>query len=87
MKEYKFIIEGLDCPNCSAKLERAIANSKLFNEVSLSFVNKTLVFKSEEDYDCVVNEINKINAISKTIIATTDTTQEILNNLKLSKNK
>ena len=33
MKEYKFIIEGLDCPNCSAKLERAIANSKLFNDV------------------------------------------------------
>ena len=60
MNEYKFNIGGLDCPNCSAKLERAIANSKLFNEVSLSFVNKTLVFKSEEDYDCVVNEINKI---------------------------
>ena len=60
MKEYKFNIGGLDCPNCSAKLERAIAGSKLFSDVSLSFVNKTLVLHSEEDYECVVSEINKI---------------------------
>ena len=60
MNEYKFNIGGLDCPNCSAKLERAIAGSKLFSDVSLSFVNKTLVLYSEEDYECVVSEINKI---------------------------
>ena len=60
MKEYMFNIGGLDCPNCSAKLERAITGSKLFSDVSLSFVNKTLVLHSEEDYECVVNEINKI---------------------------
>ena len=60
MKEYKFNIGGLDCPNCSAKFERAIAGSKLFSDVSLSFVNKTLVLYSEEDYECVVSEINKI---------------------------
>ena len=60
MNEYKFNIGGLDCPNCSAKFERAIAGSKLFSDVSLSFVNKTLVLYSEEDYECVVIEINKI---------------------------
>lgn len=48
MKEYKIKILGLDCPNCAAKLERALANNKYLNNVSLSFVTKSLSFNIDD---------------------------------------
>jgi len=62
MKEYRVKVLGLDCPNCTAKLERALANSKLLQNVSLSFVTKTLVYSlnNEEDYNSSIDEIKRI---------------------------
>ena len=60
MNEYKIKIGGLDCPNCTAKLERGIKNNKYFFDVSLSFVNKLLILKSELSLEEVKHELNKI---------------------------
>ena len=62
MKEYKVKILGLDCPNCAAKLERALANNKYLNNVSLSFVTKILSFNTDDSisFDNALIIINKI---------------------------
>ena len=60
MNEYKIKIGGLDCPNCTAKLERGIKENKNFFDVSLSFVNKLLILKSELSLEEVKHELNKI---------------------------
>lgn len=62
MKEYRLKILGLDCPNCAAKLERALANNKLLKDVTISFVTKTLSFvlENENKYDYAIVMINKI---------------------------
>lgn len=62
MKTFKIKILGLDCPNCAAKLERALINSTLLKEVNLSFINKTLIFSLENEnaYHKAIKEINKI---------------------------
>ena len=60
MNEYRIKIGGLDCPNCTAKLERGIKNNKNFIDVSLSFVNKLLILKSELSLEEVKHELNKI---------------------------
>jgi len=62
MKEYKIKILGLDCPNCAAKLERALANNKYLNNVSLSFVTKTLSFIVDDNisFENALIIINKI---------------------------
>lgn len=60
MNEYKIKIGGLDCPNCTAKLERGVKENKNFFDVSLSFVNKLLILKSELSIEEVKHELNKI---------------------------
>ena len=60
MNEYRIKIGGLDCPNCTAKLERGIKANKNFYDVSLSFVNKLLILKSELTLEEVKFELNKI---------------------------
>ncbi len=42
MKCEKYILDGLDCANCAAKIEERIANIKGIQEVSVSFATRTL---------------------------------------------
>lgn len=60
MNKYKFYIYGLDCPNCSAKLERALNKSNILENVNLSFVANTLTLESQFNDNDVKEEINKI---------------------------
>ena len=60
MNKYKFYIYGLDCPNCSAKLERALNKSNILENVNLSFVANTLTLESPFNENKVKEEINKI---------------------------
>ena len=60
MNKYKFYIYGLDCPNCSAKLERALNKSNILENVNLSFVANTLTLESLFNENKVKEEINKI---------------------------
>lgn len=49
MRQYKFVLEGLSCANCAAKIETAVANSKGITGASLNFATKTLSFQKTGD--------------------------------------
>lgn len=57
--KYKLIMNGLDCANCAAKIEKAIANTEGFEEVSLVFATKSLYFHHFED-DKIIEKVQKI---------------------------
>ena len=57
--KYKLIMNGLDCANCAAKIEKAIASTEGFSEVSLVFATKSLYFQHTEDEN-IVEKVQKI---------------------------
>lgn len=57
--KYKLIMNGLDCANCAAKIERAIADTEGFEEVSLVFATKSLYFHHVEDNN-IIETVQKI---------------------------
>ena len=59
---YKFDVEGLDCANCAAHLEEKIKGIEGIENVSLSFMNHSLV------YDCDHDEAKLIEEKVRTII-------------------
>lgn len=65
----EYILEGLDCAHCAAKISDKISKLDGFNEVNLNFATKTLAVKSdlnEKDiYNNVVKTVNSIeNGVS-----------------------
>lgn len=59
-KTYK--LQDLDCANCAAKMERAIAKIKGVNEVSVSFIAQKMILdiESEDVMEEVVRVIRKV---------------------------
>ena len=58
-------LEDLDCANCAAKMERAVAKIDGVNEVSISFMGQRMSIDAdegrfEEIMDRVVNACKKI---------------------------
>ena len=51
MKMYEWTLEGLDCANCAAKIERAVAKAPGISEASVNFMQKKLRFSAENDVD------------------------------------
>ena len=51
MTAYKYHISGLDCANCAAKVERAIAGMDAVGEAHIDFVNKTLTLKTDHSIE------------------------------------
>ena len=57
----KFKIQGLDCANCAAELERAIQKIDGVTEASLSFMTEKLVMEIEDDRkDEVLKNLKKV---------------------------
>jgi len=44
-----FRLEGLDCANCSAKIERGINELEGVNDASINFMTTKLVIEGEEE--------------------------------------
>lgn len=57
--KYKLIMNGLDCANCAAKIEKKIAETEGFEEVSLVFATKSLYFNHVKDED-IINTVQKL---------------------------
>lgn len=52
-----FAMIDLDCANCAAKMERAIAKIEGVNEVTVSFLAQKLVLDADDSrFDKIVNE-------------------------------
>ena len=62
MKKKKFILNGLDCANCAAKIEENIKKLKDVEEVELNFITKTLSFEVKDN-----EKIKEIKEIVKKI--------------------
>jgi len=45
----KFVLEGLGCANCAAKMERAINALDGVKEASVNFITAKLVIEGEEE--------------------------------------
>lgn len=59
MKNYKFILQNLNCPNCAQKIEDKISNINDFKDVKLNFSTLTLSLKTDKEKD-VKEKIEKI---------------------------
>lgn len=57
--KYKLIMDGLDCAHCAAKVEKAIANTEGFENVSLVFAQKALYLEHSKDKN-LVKTVQKI---------------------------
>lgn len=58
-----FKIEDLDCPNCAAKLEKAVNNIDAVERASVSFIaQKMIVETSSDDIQSVYEAIVKAAA-------------------------
>lgn len=63
MKNYKYILFGLDCANCAKKIEDKIANADGFIDVNVNFSTMKLTFKTEKKEDVKKEIIKIVNAI------------------------
>lgn len=45
----KFILEGLDCSNCAAKMERAISKLDGVKEATVNFILQKLVIEGDDE--------------------------------------
>ena len=53
-----FKIEDLDCPNCAAKLERAICEIDGVTKASVSFIAQKMIVEADEnDMEAVIAKI------------------------------
>lgn len=59
MKSYRFILQGLDCPNCAKKIENKIASIEDYKDVIVNFSTLTLSFKTDKEKG-VEEDIKKI---------------------------
>ena len=57
----KFILEGLDCANCAAKMEQAISELDGVNKATVNFMTTKLVIDGEEEkMSTIIAEAEKI---------------------------
>lgn len=54
--KFVFRVEGIDCANCGAKIERALENDKLFDEAYLNFMLKKIEVHTKETDEKVIEE-------------------------------
>ena len=53
-----FALIDLDCANCAAKMERAIAKIDGVNEVTVSFIAQKLVLDADDArFDAILDEV------------------------------
>ncbi len=57
----KFILEGLECANCAAKIERAINKLDGVREANVNFMTQKLIIEGEDEkMPAIIQEAEKI---------------------------
>lgn len=59
MKNYKFVLQGLGCPNCAKKIENKVASIEGYKDVIVNFSTLTLSLKTDKE-NGVEEEVKKI---------------------------
>lgn len=61
MMKKKFILAGLECANCAAKIEKAINNLDGVNEATVNFITQKMVIEGEDDrMSSIIEDAEKI---------------------------
>ena len=61
MKNYRYILKGLDCANCAAELERKIQKIEGITEASISFMTEKMIIEcNDNEKDEIVEKIKKV---------------------------
>lgn len=60
--KYRYKIEGLDCPNCSAKLERMLADCGAFSSAKVNFLAERITVESDLDAAAAEARVREISA-------------------------
>ena len=55
-----FLLKGLDCPNCSAKIEKEIGDLENVNSSSVNLMKQTLTIQTETFDNSIVEQIETI---------------------------
>ena len=55
-----FLLKGLDCPNCSAKIEKEVADLENVNSSSVNLMKQTLTIQTETFDNSIVEQIETI---------------------------
>ena len=55
--QYQFILKGLDCAHCASKIEEELKKITELEQVSVTFMNKTLMLNTKVDLDQVMTKI------------------------------
>jgi len=59
----KFLLQGLDCANCAAKMENAIGRLNGVKEASVNFLTQRLTIVGEDEkMPAIVDEAQKVIA-------------------------
>lgn len=57
----RFRLEGLDCANCAAKMEKGISELDGVKSVTVNFITTKMIIEAEDDkMDTILKEAEKI---------------------------
>ncbi len=57
--KFKYTIEGLDCPNCAAKLAKMMENTDGVTSAKINFISEKLTVESELDEAALLPLLHK----------------------------
>ncbi|MBO5788640.1 MAG: heavy-metal-associated domain-containing protein [Clostridia bacterium] len=66
--KYKFSVEGLDCPNCAARLGRMLSAEEGIQSASVNFLTEEIIIESDLAIDVLTPAVKKVaKAFSKSL--------------------
>lgn len=85
MKNYKYILKGLDCANCAKKIEDAIVKKEGYEDVKVNFSTLKLTFKTDRQSPKkeIVDIISSIEPEVKVLEESENQNKEEHNNLDI----
>ena len=80
-KSHQWLLEGIDCANCAAKVERGVASIPGVTESNVNFMTETLRFEvaDEQDNLILVNIQEKINKLEPDVILKNKADGQLIN--------
>lgn len=55
-----YMLDGLDCANCAAKMEKAINNLEEVKTATVNFMTAKLTIEADGDYDDLIYKVEKV---------------------------
>ena len=55
-----YMLDGLDCANCAAKMEKAINNLEEVKTATVNFMTAKLTIEADGDYDDLISKVEKV---------------------------